>query len=103
MHKAFEFNFEWDPTKATSNYRKHGITFERAATVFNDPKALTIFDEWHGGNEERWITLGLDAQTFFVVVHHTYREKDEQAAYVRIISARKATKKEIKQFQENLK
>ena len=101
MHKFFEFSFEWDPVKAASNYKKHGITFERAATIFNDPKALTVFDDDHSRDEDRWVTLGLDADTFFVVVHHTYREKGERAAYIRIISARKATKQEIKQYQEN--
>ncbi len=75
MSKVFEFSFEWDPSKAASNYKKHGIAFEKAATVFNDPKAVTIFDEGNSGAEDRWITLGLDAGTFVVVVHHTYREK----------------------------
>ncbi len=100
MHKFFEFSFEWDPSKAAANYKKHGVTFERAATVFNDPSALTIFDKGHSQEEDRWVTLGLDAKTFFIVVHHTYREKANDMAYVRIISARKATKKEIKQYWE---
>ena len=101
MYKGFEFNFEWDVAKAASNYKKHGITFERAATVFNDPKALTLFDGEHSGEEDRWVTLGLDVNTFFVVVSHTYREKNDRMAYVRIISARKATRKEIKQYKED--
>ena len=100
MQKSFEFNFEWDPAKATSNYKKHGITFERAATIFNDPKALTVFDEEHSGEEDRWVTVGLDVNTLYVVVSHTYREKNDRIAYVRIISARKATKKEIRQYKE---
>ena len=99
MYKIFEYNFEWDPAKATSNYKKHGITFERAATVFNDRKALTVYEEEHGDEEDRWVTLGLDVNTFFVVVSHTYREKNNRVVYVRIISARKATKKEIRQYQ----
>ena len=100
MNKYFEFNFEWDPSKAALNYKKHGISFERAATVFNDSRALTVFDEEHSDEEDRWVTLGLDVNTFFVVVSHTYREKNGRIAYVRIISARKATKKEIRQYME---
>lgn len=98
MHKSCEFSFEWDPTKAAANYKKHRVTFERAASVFNDPRALTIFDEEHAQEEDRWITLGVDARITFIVVHHTYREKSNDAVYVRIISARKATKNEIKQY-----
>ena len=101
LFRSFEFNFEWDPVKAASSYKKHGVTFERAATVFNDPRALTIYDEEHSGDEDRWITVGLNIDTFFVVVNHTYREKNEHA-YIRIISARKATKKEIKQYRETI-
>jgi len=102
MYKSFEFNFEWDPAKAASNYKKHGVTFERAATVFNDPRALTIYDEEHSGDEDRWITVGLNVDTFFVIINHTYREKNGGAAYIRIISARKATNKESKQYKETI-
>ncbi len=100
MHKPFEYSFEWDPAKAWSNYKKHGITFERAATVFNDPRALTIFDESHSNDEDRWVTLGTDSNMTFVVVSHLYRQQNDRTAWIRIISARKATKKEIKQYQE---
>ena len=92
--------FEWDPAKARLNYRKHGIAFERAAGVFNDPKALTIFDEEHSGAEDRWITLGMDNNDVPIVVHHTYRKRNGHTAFIRIISARKATKTEIKQYGE---
>ena len=56
----FQHKFEWDPSKAEQNFRAHGITFERAATVFRDPRALSEFDEEHSQDEDRWITLGLD-------------------------------------------
>ena len=102
MYKHFEFNFEWDPAKATSNYKKHGVSFEKAAAIFNDPKALTVFDEDHSDDEDRWVTIGVDANIFFVIVSHTYREKNERTAFIRIISARKATKKEIMQYKEGL-
>ena len=53
------YNFEWDPHKAQHNYRKHKIRFEEAATVFTDPRALTIFDSDHSEYEDRWITMGI--------------------------------------------
>ena len=53
------YNFEWDPQKARLNHKKHGIRFEEAATIFRDPKALTIFDPDHSKIEDRWITMGI--------------------------------------------
>ncbi len=101
MHRPFEYQFEWDPAKARSNYSKHGVTFERAAAVFNDPGALSMSDEKHSGREERWIILGLDQGGVPVVVCHAFRyEQGNRKARVRIISARKATKKEIQQYKE---
>ncbi len=99
--QSFEYQFEWDPVKARGNYNKHGITFERAASIFSDPQALTIFDETHSKYEERWITVGLDHGGVPVVVCHTFQhEQGHHKARVRIISARKATKKEIQQYKE---
>ena len=92
---AFQFRFEWDPAKARQNARKHRITFERGVTVFLDPNALSLFDEQHSDEEERWVTLGLD-QTGALL---TYHEEAENSARVRLISARKATKNETKQYQ----
>ena len=101
MHRPFEYQFEWDPAKARSNYSKHGVTFERAASVFNDSGALSLPDEKHSGREERWIILGLDQGGVPVVVCHTFRyDQGHRNARVRIISARKATKKEIQQYKE---
>jgi len=60
MNKPFQYQFEWDPVKAQRNVKRHGVTFERAATVFLDPEALSELDEEHSQDEERWITLGLD-------------------------------------------
>jgi uncharacterized DUF497 family protein len=101
VHQPFEYQFEWDPVKARGNYNKHGITFERAASVFNDPRALSIPDEKHSEREERWIILGLDQGGVPVVVCHAFRyEEGHHKARVRIISARKATKKEVQQYKE---
>lgn len=67
-------HFEWDANKAASNLRKHGVSFEEAAEVFRDPLALTLFDENHGQDEERWITLGRAGNRKLVVVVRTWRE-----------------------------
>ena len=100
MYKFFEFSFEWDRAKAWSNYKKHKITFERATTVFNDPKALTIFDEGHSASEDRWVTLGMDSGAVLITVSHAYQQEHGRTAQVRIISARKASKNEINQYRE---
>ena len=84
-------NFEWDENKNQSNRRKHGISFEEAETVFYDENALVIDDPEHSGEEERFIILGLSCKTNLLIVCHCYRSSDTA---VRIISARKATKKE---------
>ena len=96
---AFQFHFEWDPAKARQNARKHRVTFERGATVFLDLNALSLFDEQHSEEDERWITLGLDQTGALLVISHTYREEAENNARVRLISARKATRNETKQYQ----
>jgi len=96
---AFQYQFEWDPSKARQNAREHRVTFERAATVFLDPDTLSVFDSEHSQDEDRWITLGLDRTGILLVVCHTYREETETSAMIRIISARKATKNEVRQYE----
>ena len=98
MNGGHRYDFEWDAQKAKQNLRKHGVSFERAATVFLDPNALSIFDPEHSAGEDRWITLGMDRQGVMLVVSHTFREVDEQTASVRVITSRKATKAERKQY-----
>ena len=97
MH--FEYQFEWDPAKARSNLRKHRVAFERAATVFQDPLALSQFDVDHSQHEDRWITLGLDRTGMLLVVCHTFHDQGPANARMRIFSARKAAKSEIKQYR----
>ena len=97
--EKFQYQFEWDPTKARQNNKRHRVTFERAATVFLDPNQLSVFDEQHSQDEERWVTLGLDRTGTLLVVCHSYREETETSAMIRIISARKATKNEVKQYE----
>ncbi|MFH1730506.1 MAG: BrnT family toxin [Planctomycetota bacterium] len=66
-----QYNFEWDPDKEKQSRKKHGVSFEHAATVFKDPRALSMYDEDHSAAEDRWMTLGLSAAGGLVVVHHT--------------------------------
>ena len=88
--------FEWDAEKASINQKKHGVTFEEAQTVFGDDDALRIFDPDHSEDEDRFILLGMSAVLRILVVCHCYRENDEK---IRIISARKATKKESAAYE----
>ena len=94
-----EYLFDWDPKKAALNLRTHRVGFERAATTFLDPRALSIPDEEHSEEEERWITAGLDATGTLLVVAHTFRELSETRCKIRLISARRATKKEVGQYR----
>lgn len=93
-----QYNFEWDPSKARENIRKHKVSFERAAHVFLDPYMLSVEDEEHSEEEDRWITLGVDKSGILLVVHHTFREVDPDNFSIRIISARKSTRGEAKQY-----
>ncbi|MEP6568773.1 MAG: BrnT family toxin [Acidobacteriota bacterium] len=99
MAKKFEYQFEWDTAKARQNLKEHRISFERAATTFLDPSALSEVDEEHSDEEQRWLTLALDHTGELLVVSHTYRDETEAAARIRLISARRATKNEAKQYE----
>ena len=87
--------FEWDPNKAVRNTEKHRVSFEEAATVFDDPLFITVIDEEHSVEEERYITTGLSQRGRLLLVAHT-----DRAGQIRIISARKATKREGKFYAE---
>jgi len=88
--------FEWDDEKAKSNYKKHGISFDEAATIFNDPRIATISDPDHSEDEERYVSIGKSIIMRIISVIHTYREKR-----IRLISARKATKAEKKTYEND--
>ncbi len=88
-------NFQWDERKNTINQRKHGISFSEASTVFYDPDALVIDDPEHSEVEERFIILGMSLKANLLVVCHCYRASD---TVIRIISARKATATEARQY-----
>lgn len=98
----FNYHFEWDATKAASNHRKHGISFDLAATVFRDPLMISIPDDEHSETEERWISMGQAENSKLLLVVHTYLEISANAANVRIISARSATKHEQRQYEAKL-
>ncbi len=87
--------FEWDPEKARSNLRKHKVSFEEAATVLSDPLAATGADPDHSISEFRYITFGISELNRLLVVAHT-----EQGETIRIISARLASKRERKIYEE---
>jgi hypothetical protein len=89
--------FEWDPHKNEINQKKHKISFEEAQTVFYDDEALLIADPEHSQEEDRFIILGLSKKANLLVVCHCYRASD---TVIRLISARKATKNESKQYHE---
>jgi uncharacterized DUF497 family protein len=91
--------FEWDLEKEKENRKKHKITFTEACYVFADKSMLTIFDLEHSSDEERWITMGQTPEGKILTVVHTYK-KVAGLEHVRIISARKATKSEEKQYFE---
>jgi uncharacterized DUF497 family protein len=86
--------FEWDPSKARENLRKHGISFDEARTVFSDDQAILVHDPDHSSEEDRFILLGLSAHLRILVVVHAYREEH----VIRLISARKATSTERAQY-----
>ncbi len=97
------YYFEWDPNKAKVNKKKHGITFEWASTIFLDPRMISVFDTEHSEHEDRWATIGIDSNGVLLVVVHTFQQVDDNSCRIRIISARKATRKESKQYQEENK
>ena len=94
-----KYIFEWDPHKAKTNHKKHHIAFETATTVFKDEHAISIYDDEHSNDEERWITLGMDALTRVLVVVHLYFKIENNTCTIRIISARKAVAKEIDTYK----
>jgi uncharacterized protein len=90
-----EMRFAWDSSKSAENLRKHGVSFEEATSVFGDENARLKHDPDHSQNEDRFILLGFSAKLRLLIVCHAYRENDE---VIRIISARKATVNERKQY-----
>ena len=91
-----EISFVWDNQKARFNQRRHGVSFEEARTVFYDENAMEFFDPEHSTNEDRFLMLGISVRLRVLVVCHCLRE---EGSVIRIISARKATRSEERNYQ----
>ncbi len=88
--------FEWDSRKAAANLKKHGVSFDQARTVFFDEHAKLIDDPDHSDEEDRFVLLGISSSLKVLLVCHCYREEGN---VIRIISARKASTQETKQYR----
>jgi uncharacterized DUF497 family protein len=88
--------FDWDKHKNRTNQKKHGVSFEEAQTVFYDDNAIQFWDDDHSEGEDRFLLLGRSSKMRILLIVHCYRE---QESVIRIISARKATQKEIQQYR----
>ena len=88
--------FEWDERKDAANLRKHGVGFAEASTVFDDPLSITIPDPDHGGDEDRFVTVGMSGKRNLLIVVHTIRGER-----IRLISARPATKHERRKYEDS--
>ncbi len=93
-------SFEWDDKKASANLKKHGVSFAEAATAFQDPNALEMFDEDHSeDDEDRWVLVGMSAKSRVLLVIFVEEVEDS----LRIISARKAIPEEVDQYYARIK
>lgn len=97
---APELRFEWDRRKAAENRQKHGVGFEEARSVFHDDMGLLIEDPDEDQEEDRFVLIGLSAVLRTLVVCHCYREED---SVIRIISARRANRRERRQYEERIR
>lgn len=93
--KDEKLQFEWDPEKAKKNLKKHGVSFEEASTIFDDPQFISFLDNEHSDEEERYIPIGISEKLRLLIAAHT-----ERIRRIRIISARKATKNEENFYNE---
>jgi uncharacterized DUF497 family protein len=94
-----KLQFIWDEGKARANERKHGVTFDEAKTVFYDDNAELIGDPDHSSQEDRFVMVGMSSRARILIVCHCYRENN---GVIRIISARKATRKEQAQYRRSV-
>jgi uncharacterized DUF497 family protein len=97
-----QFQFEWDEIKAAANVRKHGVSFELASTVFNDPRLLTVADLEHSEAEERWFSVGCASDGALLSIVYLWSESDPGTTKIRLIMARQATRNEIRHYEESL-
>jgi uncharacterized protein len=92
-----KMEFEWDQKKAALNHSKHGVSFDEAKTVFDDPLYIDFFDPDHSNHDQRYIIIGESKENRLLIVSYTEREEK-----IRLISAREATQKERKDYEEDL-
>jgi uncharacterized DUF497 family protein len=98
-----EYEFDWDDAKAEINFKKHGVSFSLASTIFFDPGILTVPDLEHSGeSEDRWISLGIASSGSLLAAAHLWLPIYPLVVRVRLISARRATPREVQQYQEGL-
>ncbi len=97
-----QFQFEWNESKAAANIRKHGVSFELASSVFTDPRMLSVADLEHSEAEERWFSVGCVVNGAILSVVYLWHEIDQATTKIRLISARQATRSEIRFYEENL-
>lgn len=90
-----ELRFEWDKRKNRENQRKHGVSFEEARSVFYDQQAVEFYDDSHGDKEDRFLLLGVSGRLRVLMVCHCLRQA---GSVIRIISARKATRNERREY-----
>jgi uncharacterized DUF497 family protein len=96
-----QYRFEWDDPKAAANLLKHGIAFELASSVFADPGLLTVADLEHSAAEERWFSVGLASDGRIIAVIYTWSESELPLTKIRLISARRATSREVLEYKES--
>ena len=94
-----DLQFTWDPSKAATNQEKHGIAFEEAATTWLDPLAIERADETHSDEEDRWVRIGASLRGALLVAWSTERQR-RQRALIRIIGARRATRRERQLYEQ---
>lgn len=90
--------YEWDENKNQANIKKHGVSFEEAKTVFEDKESILFNDESHSDAEERFLLIGFSFKLNLLIVCHCYRENE---TVIRIISARKVTKLEAREYEKD--
>lgn len=97
---AEHFRYDWDSIKAVANEAKHGISFQDGATIFSREPQLSIYDDSHSDDEDRWVTMGWDSKGRLLAAVHTFEPISEHVTLIRIISVRLATGSEARQFKE---
>jgi len=97
-----QFEFEWDEIKAVANLPKNNVSFDLSCTVFHDPRILTVADVEHSENEERWFSVGCANNGLMLPVVYVWIQSGSATAGIRLISARKASRAEVRQYEESL-